>query len=66
MRKILMLCCGFALLSACATPYQKAKKETAREILQMIYDKGKDTAMICLPTIAIKQLAKAYGIELED
>ncbi len=30
MRKILMLCCGFALLSACATPYQKAKKETAK------------------------------------
>lgn len=42
------------------------KQETAKEILQMIYDKGKDTAMICLPTIAIKQLAKAYGIKLED
>lgn len=41
------------------------KQETAKEILQMIYDKGKDTAMICLPTIAIKQLAKAYGIKLE-
>ena len=44
---------------------EQAKQEK-REILQMIYDKGKDTAMICLPTIAIKQLAKAYGIELED
>lgn len=45
---------------------KQAKQETARAILQMIYDKGKDTAMICLPTIAIKQLAKAYGIKLED
>ena len=45
---------------------RETRQETAREILQMIYDKGKDTAMICLPTIAIKQLAKAYGIELED
>ena len=47
--------------------YAQGRDETAREILQMIYDKGKDIGLICLPTSAIKQLAKAYyGIELED
>ncbi|WP_428059439.1 CC0125/CC1285 family lipoprotein [Candidatus Avelusimicrobium faecicola] len=29
MKKIIIFCCGFILLTACATPYQRAKKETA-------------------------------------
>lgn len=43
---------------------EKSKKEK-KEILQMIYDKGNDTGIICLPAFAINQLAKAYHIELE-
>lgn len=48
--------------------YERAREETAREILQELYDEATSNVseIVELTTFQIEQLAKKYGIELED
>lgn len=48
--------------------YERARQETAREILQELYDEAMRNTkeVVELTAFEIKQLAKGKGIELED